>query len=70
MKKSIIKNIESKHDDSFVWLHAGGYANASSMATIVSDIAATGTTVSAAYGGDGGGGAGGGAGGGGGGGAG
>ena len=30
--KSIIKNIESKHDDSFVWLHAGGYANASSMA--------------------------------------
>ncbi len=67
--KSIIKNIESKHDDSFVWLHAGGYANASSMATIVSDIAATGTTISAAYGGDGGGGAGGGAGGGGGGGA-
>ena len=67
--KSIIKNIESKHDDSFVWLHAGGYANASSMATIVSDIAATGTTVSAAYGGDGGGGGGGGAGGGGGGGA-
>ena len=58
--KSIINNIESKHDDSFVWLYAGGYTNASSMATIVSDIAATGTTVSAAYGGDGGGGAGGG----------
>ena len=64
--KSIIKNIESKHDDSFVWLYSGGYANASSMATIVSDIAATGTTVSAAYGGDGGGGGGAGGGGGGG----
>ena len=58
--KSIIKKIESKHDDSFVWMYAGGHANASSMASIVSDIAATGTTVSAAYGGDGGGGAGGG----------
>ena len=67
--KSIVKKIESKHDDSFVWMYAGGHTNISSMASVVSDIAATGTTVSAAYGGDGGGGAGGGAGGGGGGGA-
>ena len=56
-------------DDSFVWMYAGGHTNISSMASVVSDIVATGTTVSAAYGGDGGGGAGGGAGGGGGGGA-
>jgi len=68
--KSIIKKIESEHDDSFIWMYAGGQANVSSVASMVSDIAATGTTVSAAYGGDGGGGgAGGGAGGGGGGGA-
>ncbi len=64
--KSIVKKIESKHDDSFVWMYAGGHTNISSMASVVSDIAATGTTISAAYGGDGGGGAGGGAGGGGG----
>ena len=63
--KSIVKKIESKHDDSFVWMYAGGHTNISSMASVLSDIAATGTTVSAAYGGDGGGGAGGGAGGGG-----
>ena len=64
--KSIVKKIESKHDDSFVWMYAGGHTNISSMASVVSDIAATGTTVSAAYGGDGGGGGGAGGGGGGG----
>ena len=64
--KSIIKKIESKHDDSFIWMYTGEYANVSSMASIVSDIATTGTTISAAYGGDGGGGGGAGGGGGGG----
>ena len=67
--KTIIKNIETENESSFLWLH-GGDSNIGSVASLVSDIATTGTYVSAAYGGDGGGGgAGGGAGGGGGGGA-
>lgn len=67
--KTIIKNIETENDSSFLWLH-GGDSSIGSVASLVSDIATTGTNVSAAYGGDGGGGgAGGGAGGGGGGGA-
>ena len=67
--KTIIKNIETENESSFLWLH-GGDSNIGSVASLVSDIASTGTYVSAAYGGDGGGGgAGGGAGGGGGGGA-
>ena len=70
--KSIIKNIESEHTDSFVWMgHGGDTSSLSSAASMVSDIASTGTTISASFGGGdgGGGGAGGGAGGGGGGGA-
>lgn len=70
--KSIIKNIESEHTDSFVWMgHGGDTSSLSSAASMVSDIASTGTTISASFAGDGGGGGagGGGAGGGGGGGA-
>ena len=67
--ESVIKRIEEQNDSAFAWMyHGGGYSNTSSMASIVSDVATTGTTISASYGGDGGG-AGGGAGGGGGGGA-
>jgi len=68
--ESVIKRIEDEHDGAFVWMyHGGGYSSTSSMASIISDVATTGTAISASYGGDGGGGAGGGAGGGGGGGA-
>ena len=70
--KGIIKNIESEHTDSFVWMGYGGDTSSlSSAASMVSDIASTGTTISASFAGDGGGsgGGGGGAGGGGGGGA-
>ena len=70
--KSIIKNIESEHTDGFLWIgHGGDSSSLSSAASMVSDIASTGTTISASFAGDGGGGggAGGGAGGGGGGGA-
>ena len=67
--ESVIKRIEDEHDGAFVWMyHGGGYSSTSSMASIISDVATTGTAISASYGGDGGG-AGGGAGGGGGGGA-
>ena len=69
--ESVIKRIEDENDSAFVWMyHQGGSSSTSSMASIISDVATTGTTISASYGGDGGGaGAGGGAGGGGGGGA-
>ncbi len=70
--KSIIKNIESEHTDGFLWIgNRGDTSSFSSAASMVSDIASTGTTISASFAGDGGGGggAGGGAGGGGGGGA-
>ena len=67
--ESVIKRIEEQNDGAFVWMYHGGeYSSTSSMASIISDVATTGTTISASYGGDGGG-AGGGAGGGGGGGA-
>ena len=59
--KSIIKNIESEHTDSFLWMGYGGDTSSlSSAASMVSDIASTGTTISASFAGDGGGGAGGG----------
>src|SRR6056300_2013867 len=69
--KKIIKNIESKHQDGFIWMYHGygDTASVSSAASMVSDIASTGTTISASFGGGGDGGGGGGAGGGGGGGA-
>ena len=67
--KKVIENVEHHHDSSYVWMYYGSSSDISSVASIVSDIATTGPTVSAAYGGGGGGGAGGGAGGGGGGGA-
>ena len=67
--ESVIKRIEEQNDGAFVWMYHGGeYSSTSSMASIISDVATTGTTISASYGGEGGG-AGGGAGGGGGGGA-
>lgn len=57
--KSIIKNIESEHTDSFVWMgHGGDTSSLSSAASMVSDIASTGTTISASFAGDGGGGGG------------
>jgi uncharacterized membrane protein len=62
--KKIIKNIESTHQDGFIWMYHGygDTASVSSAASMVSDIASTGTTISASFGGggDGGGGAGGG----------
>ena len=59
--ESVIKRIEDENDSAFVWMyHQGGSSGTSSMASIISDVAATGTTISASYGGDGGGGAGGG----------
>ena len=62
--KKVIKNVEDYHDSSFMWMYHGSNSDIGSVASIVSDIATTGTTVSAAYGGDGvGGGAGGGGGG-------
>ena len=62
--KKVIKNVEDYHDSSYVWMYHGSNSDIGSVASIVSDIATTGTTVSAAYGGDGaGGGAGGGGGG-------
>ena len=64
--KKVIENVEHQHDSSYMWMYHGSSSDIGSVASIVSDIATTGTTVSAAYGGDGGGGAGGGAGGGGG----
>ena len=70
--KKIIKNIESTHQDGFIWMYHGygDTSSVSSAASMVSDIASTGTTISASFGGGGdGGGGGGGAGGGGGGGA-
>ena len=66
--KKVIENVEHHYDSSYMWMYHGSSSDIGSVASIVSDIATTGTTVSAAYGGDGGG-AGGGAGGGGGGGA-
>jgi len=67
--ESVIKRIEDENDGAFIWMyHQGGSSSASSMASIISDVATTGITISASYGGDGGAG-GGGAGGGGGGGA-
>ncbi len=66
--KKVIENVEHQHDSSYMWMYYGSSSDIGSVASIVSDIATTGTTVSAAYGGGGGGG-GGGAGGGGGGGA-
>ncbi len=66
--KKVVENVEHQHDSSYMWMYYGSSSDIGSVASIVSDIATTGTTVSAAYGGDGGG-AGGGAGGGGGGGA-
>ena len=58
--KSIIKNIESEHSDGFIWMyHSGDAASFSSAASMVSDIASTGTTISASFhGGDGAGGGG------------
>ena len=62
--KKVIKNVEDYHDSSYLWMYHGSNSDIGSVASIVSDIATTGTTVSAAYGGDGaGGGAGGGGGG-------
>ena len=66
--KKVVENVEHQHDSSYMWMYYGSSSDIGSVASIDSDIATTGTTVSAAYGGDGGGG-GGGAGGGGGGGA-
>ena len=66
--KKVVENVEHQHDSSYMWMYYGSSSDIGSVASIVSDIATTGTTVSAAYGGGGGGG-GGGAGGGGGGGA-
>ena len=65
--ESVIKRIEEQNDGAFVWIYHGGeYSSTSSMASIISDVATTGTTISASYGGAGagGGGAGGGGGGG------
>ena len=68
--ESVIKRIEDENDGAFIWMyHQGGSSSASSMASIISDVATTGITISASYGGDGGAGGAGGAGGGGGGGA-
>ena len=68
--KKVVEKVEHQDDGSYMWMYHGSNSDVGSVASIVSDIATTGTTVSAAYGGDGGGaGAGGGAGGGGGGGA-
>jgi len=54
--ESIIKRIEDDNDSAFVWIYNGGvFSSTSSMASIISDIASTGTTISASYGGDGGG---------------
>ena len=65
--ESVIKRIEDEDDGAFIWMHHhGAFSSTSSIASVVSDIATTGTTISASYGGDGGGGAGAGGGGGGG----
>ena len=57
--ESVIKRIEDENDGAFIWMyHQGAYSSTSSIASVVSDIATTGTTISASYGGDGGGGAG------------
>jgi uncharacterized membrane protein len=58
--KSVIKNIESEHSDGFIWMyHSGDASSLSSAASMVSDIASTGTTISASFhGGDGAGGGG------------
>ena len=60
--KKIINNIESQHSDGFIWwahMNGGGdTASFSSAASMVSDIATTGTTISASYGGGGAGGGG------------
>ena len=56
--KKVIENVEHQHDSSYMWMYYGSSSDIGSVASIVSDIATTGTTVSAAYGGDGGGGAG------------
>ena len=62
--KKIIKNIESTHQDGFIWMYHGygDTGSVSSAASMVSDIASTGTTISASFGGGGDGGGGGGAG--------
>ena len=59
--KSIIKDIDNNDPGCFIWMYHGdsGY-DISSVASMVSDIATTGTAVSASVGGDGGGGGGGG----------
>lgn len=65
--ESIIRRIEDDNNSAFVWMyHGGAYSSNSSMASIISDVATTGTSISASYGGDGGGGGGAGGGGGGG----
>ena len=57
--ESVIKRIEDEDDGAFIWMHHhGAFSSSSSIASVVSDIATTGTTISASYGGDGGGGAG------------
>ena len=56
--KKVVENVEYQHDSSYMWMYHGSTSDIGSVASIVSDIATTGTTVSAAYGGDGGGGAG------------
>ena len=56
--KKVVENVEHQHDSSYMWMYYGSSSDIGSVASIVSDIATTGTTVSAAYGGDGGGGAG------------